>query len=446
MKHSPLILLGATLACGDSARGPAPQAEASATDPTDPTVADTSTTGETEVSTQTEPGTGTQTAGPTTETDTTGPAGCQGPQDCDDPASPFCIDGLCVACSAAADPDQACAQLDALTPLCVDDGCVQCTAQNTSACSGSTPLCNLDASACAPCEFHEQCQDIDAPACNLLTGACFDSAAVSEVDAGVPGSLQDAIDALDDAAQHAIVVNGDGLEHTVTVDGGKTIAIASSNTSLRAIDGQEGNPTITISGSDTTVFLHRLRLEANGDDVGISVEAGASLFADSIIIAQNSGGGISLATGTSGQLRNCMVAGDGGNPGIPAVISNGAELSILYSTLGLPANFGGSPIECSGGAVSLRNSIVVNESNAAGNEVDCPGSTAENSSLRTTLSPADWFGAGFASGNYSLTTAGQSEFMDVAIWEDGDPPFNFEGHPRPATDGSADYPGADAVP
>ena len=444
MKHSPLILLGATLACGDSARGPAPQAEASATDPTDPTVADTSTTGETEVSTQTEPDTGTQTAGPTTETDTTGPAGCQGPQDCDDPASPFCIDGLCVACSAAADPDQACAQLDALTPLCVDDGCVQCTAQNTSACSGSTPLCNLDASACAPCEFHEQCQDIDAPACNLLTGACFDSAAVSEVDAGVPGSLQDAIDALDDAAQHAIVVTGSTVtNHNVTVDGGKTIAIASVNDALQSVRGNDGNPTITVSGSDTTVFLHRLELTLNGDDVGISVEAGASLFADSIIIAQNSGGGISLATGTSGQLRNCMVAGDSGDA---AAISSSGTLSIAYSTLGRDTNFGEPVLECSGGSTTVRNSIIVSETNAPGNEVDCAGALLENTPEEATLTPEDWFGAGFASGNYSLTTAGQSEFMDVAIWEDGDPPFNFEGDPRPATDGSADYPGADTVP
>ena len=444
MRRAFPILLGAALACGDSARTPGAETEASATD-TDPTVADTTSTGETQTGTETQTSTETATtAGPTTETDTTGPSGCQGPQDCADPASPFCIDELCVDCSAAADPDMACAQLDALTPLCVDESCVQCTAQSTSACSDTTPLCDTDANACVPCEFHEQCQDIGAPACNLRTGACFDPAAVSEVDAGTPGSLQDAIDTLGDAAQHAIVVTGGTVtNHNVTVDGAKTIAIVSVNTASQSIRGNDGNPTITVSGSDTTVFLHRLRLEANGGDVGISVEAGASLFADSIVVAQNSGGGISLATGTSAQLRNCMVAGDGGNA---AAVSSSGTLSIAYSTLGRDTNFGDPVLECSSGSTTVRNSIIVSETNAPGNEVACAGALLENTAEEATLNPQDWFGAGFVSGDYSLTAAGQAQFMDIAIWEDGDPPFDFEGDPRPATDGSADYPGADTVP
>lgn len=137
-----------------------------------------------------------------------------------------------------------------------------------------------------------------------------------------------------------------------------------------------------------------------------------------------------------------MIAGNGGNPGLPALTANGATVEILYSTLGLDFNNGGSVLECSGGAVSARNSIFVSEANTPGSEVDCPGSSIDNSAIRTTLSPTDWFG-GFASGDYSLTAAGQTEFANIAVWEDGDPPFDFEGDDRPATDGAMDYPGAD---
>ena len=49
-------------------------------------------------------------------------------------------------------------------------------------------------------------------------------------------------------------------------------------------------------------------------------------------------------------------------------------------------------------------------------------------------------------GDYSLTAAGQTEFADVAVWELGDPPFDFEGDSRPNDDGARDFAGADAVP
>ena len=410
----------------------------------DPTMSDSSSsTGPTTTdATETDPSSETDTEDSTT----TGPTGCQGPADCVDPALPFCVDEFCVACSATATPDDACAELDPGLPLCIDDACVQCSDDDASACSGATPLCDALANTCVACEFHEQCQDIGSPACNFITGACFDPEAVSEVNAGTGGAVQAAIDEVANGAEHAIVITGDGAEQTIVVDAGKTIAIVSNNTSTKDIDGNEGAPTLTVTGAGTTVFLHRIRLTLNGDDVGVAVQTPAALFADSSQVSQNTGGGISIATSASAQLRNCMVAGFGGNPGMPAVTSTGGSLDILYSSLGLSFNSGSPVVDCSGGSASIRNSLVVSETAAAGSEIDCAGAVVENSATETTLSPADWFGAGFATGSYHLSAAGQAQFVDVAVWEDGDPPFDFDGEDRPAVDGSPDYAGADTIP
>lgn len=409
------------------------------TDPTNPTEGSSSGSTTDEPSSTTEAETDTETEGPTT---TTGPE-CMDNAGCMDAALPFCIEQTCSPCSASVDvtPDEACAGLDEATPLCVDDTCVQCTAENASACSGTTPLCSAESNTCVACSFHEECQAIGSPACNLATGACFDPDAVTEVSLSSANAIQNAINAVPDGAEHAVVITGGSGLHTITVDGGKTIAIVSDSTTLRSINGNS-SAVLTVTGNNTTVFLHRVRLE-DSDDVGIEVSSGASLFADSTQVAQNAGGGITLASGTSAQLRNCMVAGEGGNPGQPAITATGADLKLLYSTLGLDFNNGGSVLECSGGSVSVRNSVIVSEASGGGSEIDCPGATVENSAEETTLSPTTWFPQ-FATGDYSLSAAGQSQFADVAVWEDGDPPFDFDGDARPNVDGTADYAGADA--
>ena len=374
-------------------------------------------------------------------TTTTGPE-CMDNAECMDPDLPFCLEQTCSPCSASVDvtPDEACAGLDETTPLCVDDACVQCTAEDASACVDTTPLCDAESNTCVACSFHEECQDIGSPACNLATGACFDPQAVTEVSLSSANALQNAINTVADGAEHAIVITGGSGLHTVTIDGGKTIAIVSNSSAVRAINGNTA-AVLTVTGNSTTAFLHRIRLE-DSDDVGIAVTSGASLFADSTQVAQNAGGGITLASGTSAQLRNCMVAGEGGNPGQPALSATGANLELLYSTLGLDFNNGGSVLECSGGSVSIRNSVIVSEASAGGSEIDCAGATATNSAVETTLSPTTWFPL-FASGDYSLSASGQTQFSDIAAWLNGDPPFDFEGDARPDIDGTADYAGAD---
>ncbi len=222
------------------------------------------------------------------------------------------------------------------------------------------------------------------------------------------GALQAAINGVDDGAEHIIVVTGSaGVSHNATVDGGKVIAFVSTNTSTQTLAGLAGNPTLTLIGADTTVFLHRLQLTANTDDVGVSVEANASLFADSVQVSQNSGGGITLAAGTSGQLRNCMVRAKA------RIVESPASLRERWRPrCHLHEPWGGvsTPRTLSWNApagLSIRNSIVVSEAGGGGNEVDCPGSHVDNSALENDLVPTDWFGVGFGSGDDLLTATGQ---------------------------------------
>ena len=48
--------------------------------------------------------------------------------------------------------------------------------------------------------------------------------------------------------------------------------------------------------------------------------------------------------------------------------------------------------------------------------------------------------------DFHLTPTGQTQFANIAVWEEGDPPFDFEGELRPNTDGAGDYAGADTIP
>lgn len=362
-----------------------------------------------------------ETSGSTSETTTSGPTECRGPRDCADPALQVCADGVCVACAD-------------------DDG---------AACSGMTPVCDDASNACVACNFHEQCQAVGSPACNIVTGACFDSQAVTTVSLSTPGSLQAAASNVADGAEHALVITGSStIQHTVSIDGGKTIAIVSPDTTTQNIRGAEDGPVITV-GEGSAVFLHRLRIE-DSVNVGISVGSAASLFADSVQVLFNAGGGITLAAQTRGQLRNSVVGMNGDLFAGTSGIDSSGDLSVLYSSI--VGNFGDmtGSLLCSGGTVEARNTIVVGQEP---NSINCPGLTATNSAFDQTIEGEGNANVGsfvptwFISGaDYHLTEAGKTQFADIAVWNDGDPPFDFEGDLRPSIDGSQDYPGVDTVP
>ena len=113
---------------------------------------------------------------------------------------------------------------------------------------------------------------------------------------------------------------------------------------------------------------------------------------------------------------------------------------MLYSTLTRTTNFGDPVVACSGGAATdIRNSLIVNESNMAGEELDCDANVV-TSVLEASTSPTDWM-SGFDSGNYELTSP-DIAWLTAATWMAGDPPTDIDGTPRPTVDGTEDVAGA----
>ena len=76
-------------------------------------------------------------------------------------------------------------------------------------------------------------------------------------------------------------------------------------------------------------------------------------------------------------------------------------------------------------------------------EVECSGATLTDSATEADVGfDAAWF-MGYATGDFRLSTSGDTTFADVAEWREGDPPTDIDGHPRPTTDGQPDHAGAD---
>ncbi len=112
--------------------------------------------------------------------------------------APLCQNGQCVGCGGCGGTTPACNILasacaacngdfgsgatlpcpSTTAPACLTTGaCAECSATNTDACSGTTPSCDSTTHTCAPCNGDfasgqsQACQDEEAPLC-LATGAC----------------------------------------------------------------------------------------------------------------------------------------------------------------------------------------------------------------------------------------------------------------------------------
>jgi len=412
-------------------------------DPTDPTLSSSSTTQDETDSSTTED----TTVDTDTDESSSTSTGCMDDDECTDPAAPFCADGTCVPCSSTAAPELACMELDPTTPLCIDDVCVQCTAENADACEGTTPVCG-PANACVGCEFHEQCEALDSPACDFTDGSCFDPNTAVTVNLATAGALQNEVNAVAAGAHVALIVTGStAATHSATVNGNKVIAIVSANGDAQNIQGAGANSILTVNGPGSTAILHRVVLQGSSAR-GIDVNTSGTLYADAVQVVGNDGGGITLGTATTGRLRNCMVAADDAD-----AVSVAGELDALYSTLATSTFGSDAALACSGGAsVTVRNSIIVMQGGTDGDEVNCAGAVYSNSAAESSLPGSGnvgvgtldttWFGD-FNGGDLSLAMDGPNVFDAIAIWEDGDPSFDFEGDDRPTTDGTMDYAGAD---
>ncbi|MCA9708071.1 MAG: right-handed parallel beta-helix repeat-containing protein [Myxococcales bacterium] len=381
-----------------------------------------------------------------------------GNEDCPDAAAPLCEpdSGECVSCSAVADGDGACAQLDPATPLCVGDRCVACTADDPLVCDQQLLVCDDDTHACVPCGEHEEC---GSGACELALGRCFPTDFVVTVD-GDGGAMADymsiaaAVDAVDDGQHGVIVVHELDMAAPyalgVQVTGGKTIALLAAPGEAPIIQGTGGNPGLRVEGAGTSVYVDGLSIAGNTGGLGLAVD-GASAWVDRSRIVQNSGGGILAQNGAELTLRNCFVVLNGGQfVDTRGLTASNAIIRLAYTTVAANDGTGATgpiSIACDAGTTGeVRNSIVASGTDT----IDCTGLVFDSNVVDTAgLSGSNndvlafdpgWF-PGIAMSDFHV--AAGPPFAEVAQWNDGDPLTDIDGDARPTNDGDPDYAGAD---
>lgn len=424
------------------------------------TVADGSgssgSSGETEnPSTTVDPDTGSSTEEPTT----TGPSGCMSDEECMEADAPFCDpEGNCVACDGMPEPDVACEGADALTPVCEAGACVQCTAENPAACEGTTPVCGVG-NTCEGCTEHAQCPE---SACHLDgadTGACFDAADVQMV--ANTTALETALGGVSANDDVVLVLTGSdysGLsvdlvasaEVAILGDGSQTLSGSSSG----AFFGSGGSSLVYLAGmtiagnvsgdglscSGAAVWLDDAEVRNNAQ-VGLDVSGGCEAHLRRTVVRANSEGGIDQ-TGGALSLVNSVVALNGSLAAtFGGLRLDSVEVQVTYSdVVGNQSGTGSrSSIFCvGGGGGEVRNTIAAGPggSTISGcaalsfetNAVDTSGLGATNTSVG--MYDNGWF-SNPGAGDFTLTASGETEFMDIAQWVEGDPLFDFEGDAIP---------------
>lgn len=424
------------------------------------TVGSESSTGTENPSTTVDPDTGSGTDEPTT----TGPVGCMSNDECTDAEAPFCDgEGNCVACDGMPEPDAACEGADAQTPVCEAGACVECTEENAGACEGTTPVCGVG-NTCEGCTEHAQCPE---SACHLDgadAGACFDAADV--VNVANTGELTAALGGL--GAEDDLVVRLGTGTYGVTVDVGLAeVALLGSGDPVLSGDGSRavdvfGDGTLYLANvevvngsgdglscSGASVWLDDAEVRNNAQ-VGMDVSGGCEAHLRRTVVRANSEGGIAVDGATSALfLENSVVADNVGATAGPGLRVLAAELFMTYSVVVSNGTFA-SPdnLEClSGAGGSVRNSILSGpngDSIVTCNALSFGTSAVDTAGLGgSTMNVGPYDSAWFSptDGIYTLTASGQTEFMDIAQWSEGDPLFDFEGDAIPTDTPS--FPGYD---
>jgi len=396
---------------------------------------------------------------------------------CDDPTKPYCgVEGACVGCDAID-----CTQIPE-TPACGAAGaCVECTEAQSGACGDTTPICDVASNTCIGCSEHDEC---DSGACDRATGACFatslyvDRAAPCDTGDGSPGApfceIADAVAKVSANAATVVRVKPSASPYVKKVDVGSNLKVA-------IVRDGVGTVRIEVDGADsmqvndgTTVYLQNLQISKGTVNKGIICLGGTVWLERSQLIERkglgidgvdcqvklrqsrmylNLGGGIKLNGGSLSLVNSYVVTNGGAFSAVAGItLTNLATLDAVFSTIADNDGKAGveDSLECAGqGAVSLRNSILFGKS--AATSVDCLKAAASNS----VFDAAGLMGAGnmvinaldpmwFVSpetGNFAIF--GDTPFKDVAVWQAGDPSVDYDDTQRPASEGAADYAGAD---
>jgi hypothetical protein len=367
--------------------------------------------------------------------------------------------GTCVACSSTPDPDGACASLNPDAPLCVADQCVQCRADDTTVCTGTVPVCDLESNTCVGCTAHDQCP---ASACHFDEGSCLPEDRVWLVDGDAGGcaaatgsgaapfcTIADALAQIGQASRGTIRIAAASEPYTeaITIDGNRIVALLAAVDDEPPVLDASGAPTLTVDGA--TAFAQRLQWRSNAQDPALVLDD-AVVWIDRSEIVQNQGGGIDASNASVLHLRTSIIgAGGTGLADRQALCVDGATIDVIASTIAGNDGSSTASIRClGGGGGSVRSSIVVGLDPPS---ISCLGLQADDSVLDTAgvdgegnmvlgaFNPG-WF-VDAAGGDFHLVAG--TLFEDAGVWHDGDPPIDLDGDARPARDGALDVAGAD---
>ncbi len=399
---------------------------------------------------------------------TTSLPGCVGDDECLEPSRPFCGPvGECVSCEGVDDPDGACLGADASMPVCTAGSCVACTSEQIGACEGQTPICG-EGNTCIECTEHDQCPQ---SACHLdgeVRGACFDEAEVTMV--VNEGELAAAIDALEPDDRAVLVLAQGSYSNGLDLPSGVEIAIlgqgdtvissndgglyavelgASSITYFRGIDIANNNLN-GLACAGTSVWLDDSAVRNNAQ-LGMTVTGGCAAHLRRSVVRANSTGGVEVSGLTTAlRAENSLIVDNVGPAAGPGLRVTAADVQLTYSVVASNGTFA-SPVnvEClSNVSGVITNSIIAGP--AGDSIVTCGALTWDYNALDTAgLGGTNdvvgaYDGAWFVNPgvtDYHLTSEGETDLMDVALWQDSDPLFDVDGDPIPM--GMPSFPGYD---
>jgi hypothetical protein len=376
----------------------------------------------------------------TTAADTsTGTTGCVAHDECRDPLTPACNDGTCSPCTAADAP--ACSELDAALPVCAPDGgCVECTADDATACVENTPVCDVSTSSCIRCTAHEQCPD---SACDIETGACFETDCVVDVDADGDGDYLDVGSAVDGETDDACVLRVHTPDDESFYSG--QVQIVARKIALLGVDPthpemNSGDGALQAVGG-SVVYASRMTITGGVlvDDATFHVDGSELLNASFAPLR---------ATSPLARVRvsNTWISNRAGFE--PALMVDAGELEAVYTTI-VGASVGVSCDEAA--SVSLRNSFLVSEFFETP-AIDCSPLDAEYSAFEAEVAGRGNAAVGEFSGAWLDSPGGLTDRLSAdfpaalattARWTTGDPTVDIDGDLRPDRDGTMDFAGAD---
>lgn len=396
----------------------------------------------------TDTNTGTETG---TSTETGADEECQTHADCPDDAA-YCSSGACVPCDAAPNPTVACFDLTAgQATICLDGTCVECTSDDATSCiETEEPVCDAQTHTCVPCTAHDQCAG--GAGCDLVLGECLPADAVFHID-GDGGhdflTIAEALAALGNGSGTLIIheLDAEGYVEGISVAGDRALAVFAATdeaptlfmtpVSLEVLDGAR-------------VYARGLTLRGQ-DAAGVQ---GAHLELDAVSLAPQLRRPL-LATDAVLRVRNSMLRTTF-DPTYPALDIVGAvDIDIRYTTI---VGLGDQPaVSCQGAQLApgsrIRNSMLVNIGELPA--VQCASPSYEHNGLEdatgftdnTTIGDAtfDWF-VNPLYGDLHLSIVAPISVGSAATWSQGDPLADFDGDPRPSTEGSVDFVGADRLP